>query len=365
MSDEIVTQLKYIIKKAILLQSKLNLGTSMLTPTNLLEEREKFFASADNNPVFVYKKKKLMVTEDDIELLLTDLNNLEIDQDLKDYFFNAIYKFKLVKKTIEAIGTDNFASFSSQLFNISQIEIDTHLNMIPELKFNEPSKKELWSALTIKNHFEQIIMERYGLDEVKILLDEFNPFTIRVSNQKVIVGGKIKRYSHNVERLTVHEIESHVLRRQSLLQTKNVLHRLASYDQSILYSEGLAVYNEITTGKITESAMNIYINRMQSVNRIHLSFREIYNYLINFLEPKIAFIMTYRVKRGMRDTSQPGGFKKDAYYLMGYFRVKEFVDKGGDIKDLYRFALPELITLLRKHNLASTKYTILPRFLSS
>ncbi len=365
MSDEIVTQLKYIIKKAILLQSKLNLGTSMLTPTNLLEEREKFFASADYNPVFVYKKKKLMVTEDDIELLLTDLNNLEIDQDLKDYFFNAIYKFKLVKKTIEAIGTDNFASFSSQLFNISQTEIDTHLNMIPELKFNEPSKKELWSALTIKNHFEQIIMERYGLDEVKILLDEFNPFTIRVSNQKVIVGGKIKRYSHNVERLTVHEIESHVLRRQSLLQTKNVLHRLSSYDQSILYSEGLAVYNEITTGKITESAMNIYINRMQSVNRIHLSFREIYNYLINFLEPKIAFIMTYRVKRGMRDTSQPGGFKKDAYYLMGYFRVKEFVDKGGDIKDLYRFALPELITLLRKHNLASTKYTILPRFLSS
>lgn len=365
MTDETTSQLKRIVKKAIALQSKLNLGTSILTPTNLLLEREKFFASLTYNPLFMYKKRKMIVSEDDIEQILAELNKLDIEDDLKQYFFNAIYKYKLVKKTIESIGTDNFASFSNQLFNITQTEIDTHLNMIPELKFNEPAKKELWSALTIKSHFEQIIMERYGLDEVKILLDEFNPFTIRVSNQKVVVGGKIKRFSHNVERLTVHEIESHVLRRQSLLQTKNILHRLASYDQSILYSEGLAVYNEISTGKITESAMNIYINRMQSVNRIHLSFREIYNYLINFLEPKIAFIMTYRVKRGMRDTSQPGGFKKDAYYLMGYFRVKEFVDKGGDIKDLYRFALPELITLLRKYNLASTKYTILPRFLSS
>lgn len=365
MNDDTISQLKSIIKKAIVLQSKLNLGTSILTPSNLLEEREKFLASKTNNPIFVYKNKKVQITEENIEQLLSELENLEIENDLKDYFFNAIYKFKLVKKTIESIGTNNFASFSNQLFNISQSEIDTHLNRIPELEFNEPSDKELWSAITIKNHFDQIIMERYGLDEVEILVDEYNPFTIRVSNQKVIVGGKIKRYSHNVERLTTHEIESHVLRRQSLLQTKNVLHRLAAYDQSILYSEGLAVYNEISTGKITESAMNIYINRMQSVNRIHLSFREIYNYLLNFLEPKIAFIMTYRVKRGMRDTSQPGGFKKDAYYLMGYFRVKEFVDKGGDIKDLYRFALPELVTLLRKYNLASTKYTILPRFLCS
>jgi hypothetical protein len=145
---------------------------------------------------------------------------------------------------------------------------------------------------------------------------------------------------------------------------KNVFHRFAPFDQTILWSEGLAVYNEITQKKITKSAMNTYLQRLQAVSKLDLSFREIYNYLINFITPQLAFVMTYRVKRGMADTSEPGGYEKDAYYLMGYFEVKDFVDKGGDLKDLYRFAVPNLGELLKKYNLASEKEPLLPKFLA-
>ena len=356
-------QLKQIAKRIIKIQSKLNLGTSILTPINLLSERENFFNSDSYNPVFTYQASKIEVTDDEIEDLISEINQLVIETELKAYFLNVLTKTKILKKAILAIGTDNFAAFSNQLFNISQADIDRHLDMVPDLEFKKIDHQQLMQAAEIKAHFEKIILEVYGLDQVKILLDEYNPFTVRVSNKKVVIGRSIKRFSGNVERLTVHELESHVLRRQSLLQTKNIFHRICAFDQSILFSEGLAVYNEVTTGAITETAMNTYLHRLQAVDKINLSFREIYTYLVNFMNQKIAFVMTYRVKRGMSDTSKPGGYKKDAYYLMGYFRVKEFIDKGGDIKDLYRFAVPELVTLLRKYNLASSKFTILPRFL--
>ncbi|MFB6076795.1 MAG: tyrosine/phenylalanine carboxypeptidase domain-containing protein, partial [Candidatus Nanohaloarchaea archaeon] len=39
------------------------------------------------------------------------------------------------------------------------------------------------------------------------------------------------------------------------------------------------------------------------------------------LDRRTAFIRTYRVKRGLVDTSRPGGFCKDHIYFQGYRRI--------------------------------------------
>ncbi len=45
--------------------------------------------------------------------------------------------------------------------------------------------------------------------------------------------------------------------------------------------------------------------------------------------------MTVRVKRGLKDTSAPGGFIKDHVYLEGKRALEGFIAKGGNITPLY------------------------------
>ncbi len=362
MNSDITTKLSDLVKKCLLLQSELSLDTRVLTPINLVSERAKFFKSKTYNPQFKYQKRIPKVTEEELETLLRDFNTLMLPDDLRKYYETALEQMKTQLKTVLAIGTPNFSSFSSRLFTITQDATQIYLNQIPQFEFNTKTGHQLLDAEEIKGRFEEII-EDYKFDDVEVFLDDFNPYTVRVGSKRLIVGSGIRRYANNVDRLITHEIESHIIRRRSLMAIKNVLHRFAPFDRSILFSEGLAVYNEITQKKITKSAMNTYIQRLQAVSKLDLSFREIYNYLLNFIKPNLAFVMTYRVKRGMTDTSLPGGYEKDAYYLMGYFEVKDFVDKGGDLKNLYRFAVPELEILLKKYNLASDNKPILPKFL--
>jgi hypothetical protein len=362
MDNDQIVQLKNLIQQALNLQSHLSLDTRVLTPVNLVEERVKFLKSKTYNPQFKYIKKPNPISEDDITKLQTKLVDLDLPTDLSDFYLTAIEQMKTQLKTVQAIGTANFASFSGRLFTITQTTTDLYLNQVPQVDFNTKTGHQLLDAEKIRQRFE-VVIRNYALSDVDVILDDFNPYTVRTGSKRLIVGSGIHRYDNNVERLITHEIESHIIRRKSLIQMENILHRFASFDKSILFSEGLAVYNEINQKKITKSAMNTYIQRLQAVNKLDLGFRDIYNYLINFIKPNLAFVMTYRVKRGMTDTSLPGGYEKDAYYLMGYFEVKDFVDKGGDLKNLYAFAVPELEILLKKYNLASDKEPLLPKFL--
>ena len=47
---------------------------------------------------------------------------------------------------------------------------------------------------------------------------------------------------------------------------------------------------------------------------------------------KDAFTITFRAKRNLCDTSQPGGFTKDYVYFSGYYKIKDYVK--GDIEKL-------------------------------
>lgn len=362
MDTDVVINLTILIKKCLAFHSQLMIDTKVLTPTNLVKERVKFFQSKTYNPQFEYQKPPLAVSEDEVENLLGELGQLNLPKDLRSFYETALEQLKTQRKTLEAVGTPNFASFSSRLFTINHFATNLYLDLVPQVEFNTKTGHQLLDAEKIKHRFEEVIKE-YAFEDVEVFLDDFNPFTVRVGSKRLLVGSGIRRYANNVDRLVTHEIESHIIRRKSLLQMNNILHRFAPFDQAILFSEGLAVYNEITQKKITRSAMNTYLQRLQAVNKLDLSFRGIYNYLINFISPQMAFVMTYRVKRGMTDTSLPGGYEKDAYYLMGYFEVKDFVDKGGDLRSLYRFAVPKLETLLKKYNLTSDSKPILPKFL--
>jgi hypothetical protein len=96
---------------------------------------------------------------------------------------------------------------------------------------------------------------------------------------------------------------------------------------------------------------------------LHKSFREIFDLLTNHVSKEKAFMITYRVKRGMGDTSQPGGYAKDASYLLGYKTVKNYIESGGDVEFLYLSRFPELGELLYDNELLQHDSILLPKYL--
>ena len=71
--------------------------------------------------------------------------------------------------------------------------------------------------------------------------------------------------------------------------------------------------------------------------------------------------ITLRAKRGLSDTSEPGGLTKDYLYLDGYYKVKKYIETGHDIKKLYvgKIAIEHVSLVDKMENIVKPRY--LPR----
>lgn len=132
--------------------------------------------------------------------------------------------------------------------------------------------------------------------------------------------------------------------------------------------EGFAVINQYCEHALHpkkkpyfyKAALNYYAACQAGV----MSFVELYNDLEQYIDnPYRRWNFTLRVKRGMTDTSIPGGLYKDQVYLEGAFKIlKErkninfhaLISGKISLEDLYR---PFLMKILRLDNL------VLPPFM--
>lgn len=356
-------RLKLFAKQLHQISSQLNIGTTTLTPLNYSQEKEKFFASDTYNPQFFYHKRNITSLKHTIAELSESIHHLHIPSDLKDYLSQIIDELHSEVDMIDAIGTEKFASYAYSLFHFQDIDTTSFLKDMPSLNFYEPDVMQLHTAQDMHKIFQEYI-EQLNVD-FKIEIDHFNDHIVRVGRKKLIIGARVKRFCNNVERLIVHEIESHMLQKYNMENAQNPLLRITRHGENLLWGEGMAVYNEITAKKITRSAYETYYYRLKAVSMIHKSFREIYNYLSNHVSDEKAFMITYRVKRGMGDTARPGGYPKDASYLAGYKKVQEYLENGGNLEFLYISRVPAIGELLLENDLLEVSTIQLPKHLQS
>jgi hypothetical protein len=160
-----------------------------------------------------------------------------------------------------------------------------------------------------------------------------------------------------------HEIGTHFTRRVNDKKQK-WYGKKDKYDirSCIQTEEGFAVMNQYSEYALNpkkkpflyKAALNYYM----AYNAGIMSFAELYKDLEQFVDdPHRRWNYTLRVKRGMTDTSIPGGLYKDQVYLEGAYKIlKErkninfFALISGKIslEDLYR---PFLMKILRLDNL--------------
>ncbi len=356
-------RLKLFAKQLQKTAGSIVIGTNTLTPINYSIEKKKFLQNSDTyNPQFNYQTKDTTPIKKELDSLSDQLKYLTLPKEIKIYLHEFIDTLQKGTILLEQVGSEEFGKTADSLFQFGKIDAEYFLKHISSLTFNEPKSVKLHSAKEIKKQFLKH-MENLGIEDFEVSIDHFNDHIVRVGHNKLIIGSQVKRFCNNVERLIVHEIESHVLQRYNMTNNQNPLLRLSPPRENMLWGEGLAVYNEIQSGTITRSAYETYYLRLKSVEMLHREFKDIFDYLVKFVSPEKAFMITYRVKRGMGNTQLPGGYPKDASYLLGYKMVAEYIENGGNLEFLYISRNPRLGELLMKYNLLDGGTIVLPQFL--
>ena len=124
-----------------------------------------------------------------------------------------------------------------------------------------------------------------------------------------------------------HEIGTHVFRAENGKFQPLMIFRsgLPGYMET---EEGLAVYNEARNGVLKPENLKKYSARVVAASVCNeASFSEVVNELTGYFVPEEAFTFALRVKRGLENTSLPGGYTKDSAYLSGFQKISDFLQK--------------------------------------
>lgn len=331
-----------------------------LKPVNLEEERNLFMKDHSYNPQFVYPE--FMFDPLHLREKLRKTSKKIGDSVLSELFKGKLLEIDLKIKLLESIGTDSFTGNSIVLFG----EPDESLKRQAQKKLDQKPKhftrSKMLSSEEIIYEFERSFKE-YGLEQWKVKLKKNMVAVVMAGKRNALMMREGVRFSENRLRMVVaHEIETHILTAENgKSQNYGLFNRgFANYLQT---QEGLAIWNQeqvatLESEKTYRPAALVFVVAFAMKH----DFADTVDYCRKLgMTVSRAFQTTVKVKRGLEDTSKKGAFTKDIVYFKGYQEIKSFVEKGGNLKDLYygKYSLDDL-ELIKQ-----VPYLVEPRLLPS
>jgi len=299
-----------------------------LNPLNVSEARADFVAGAEA-PSFAYMPAAW--ADDALEML----NGLKPPQ---SHPFGPMLQKSIdgTRIFVEALSNRSASAFS-ELMDFSAWRPDAML--LKEARSQErqtdgrPFTKgadalvlELREALS-QRHLSDWTVELDSVMSARVLVD---------SAKRVLrVNSRARFRDRDTQKLIAHEIDVHAMRavngqRQPLWVFSTGL------PGSLETEEGLALYAEECVQ--ASSPGNAWRQGLvvQAVSWAEeMGFRELYERLLEIGGSGLAWGIALRVKRGLKDPSQPGVYGKDVVYFRGLRTVRNWLASGGDIQQLY------------------------------
>jgi hypothetical protein len=268
-----------------------------LNPTNYKEEKDRFLADPTFNPQFQYSRKFA-----DEELLSKGSPTDEYTQLAQKILDAALENFTVEELT----GKKGKPLSREQVTDVIEDFLGVH---------------HLDTRFTLK--WSENFVSRTSVTDDNVI--------------KLRLPSAV--YKHDLESLIYHEIGTHAIRRVNYEQQpwykKKKRYGFSPY---IKTEEGLAILHS----SLPNIGGNIYayktaVNYLAVSKAQEASFLEVWQLIKQYVnDEETAFSITFKKKRGLTDTSQPGGFTKDLVYLEGFAEVTRFLI-GNDfpLKELY------------------------------
>lgn len=297
-----------------------------VTPANIGEEKEKFFSALNKgevyNPKFTYKYTRTLM---DVEKLEEAFQYAPKDAIISQKYRSHFEKEKQWITTFMQRNEGNFPQLMAKLYPLpsKEYQLLAHQllsdNGITETSDND----ELISAAEALVIFEKTLKDA-GYSGWQVVLKPIGAKAMVSSLRKelTIREGHYFKISE-IERLKVHEIHTHIRRFENGTKQPYALFRYGFPDY-LETEEGLAIYNEEVNKVLTALDLKKYALRvMACVWADNGSLYDVYSKLREFTTENDSWEIAMRVKRGLIDTSNTGGFYKDQLYFIGYHKVRK------------------------------------------
>jgi uncharacterized protein (TIGR02421 family) len=333
-----------------------------IKPLNLEEEIERLQEDELYNPTFTYSE-----IGSDLEDAQKRLSEKIADESPLGILLEKKRKELLIRiDLLRARGRNSeFTAASKKLFG----EPTKALLNAAEKECAQRSACDLNSAkpMTAEEALKKFeaILKKYSLHDWQVSIRQKLVSRVTVGGNKVYIQADATFSEEDIASLIAHEIETHVLTSENgSHQQYEILRRgCAGYLDT---QEGLAMYNERDVlSPHSEKRYNPPRNILGLRYSLTHSLAQTRTYLQVELgySPEKALQQSISMKRGLSDTSEPGGFTKSVVYFRGLRAIKKFVDNGGDLKRLYigKVALEDLELIEKLPDIKAP--LILPDFL--
>ncbi len=329
------------------LLDQLRIPTALVfTPINLEEEKKKFFDSDKYNPIFKYRG--VSNRNDDILKQLSGIEEIsDVDPRISSFYIDLISSKKEANELIKAVGdNDAVTEISSSRFGLPSDKLFrnscrvlrgnvSNYNLIEVKRKGEA--EDLLNYDEISEIFKSIfsILNLNDWEVAESLNIAKNSVKVGIKKKQILVDKNIVRSKLKLKKTIIHEVGTHVLRAVNGLNSGFPALGNATLPEYLDVEEGLATWNESNMGFLTENwlrkkvalAYAIYIGEK-------MTFRELYNCLYAILPKLSAFSTTYRVKRGLSDTSKHGIYAKDVVYFRGFRKVSARLAKNPSLYNM-------------------------------
>jgi len=325
-------EIDYNISK---IEAKINTYLSF-NAINKDKEKDTFLSCLDKNiiynPKYRYRIRILKGFENQLKDLLHKLNS----NDKLESLFRCKIEYILLKLELLKADDDSFTDTSIKLYGLPSSQVLAKAKNILEndtsFKFSKENIKPKIMAQVLRDELKNYNIN-WRIIEVRNIIPKIS---ISAYNNKILINSNINYTEGEIQRLRVHEMV-HVLRAvNGKLQGWDIFKNgLGYYDET---EEGLAVYAADISGKLNldPDRLKVYAGRVLAINiGLENSFYDTFSKLRAYFSLDLAYRLTERAKRGMKDTSRKGVFTKDFYYISGWGKVKEFIENKGNLDTLY------------------------------
>lgn len=333
-------------------------------PVNLDEERSRAEKDPLYNPVFQYREVDVDLNEATKRLSEAVKDESPMGHLLEKKRQELLLRIELLKARGDA---KEFTKRSFELYGKPTQSLLKHAKIMLSSRpacALPPKEKDLLTAEKTAEKM-QAVLDKYSLHNWKVDIRQKLVANCTVGGGSVYIRADATFDPVYVDALIKHEIETHVLTAENGTNQPYALFRrgCAGYLDT---QEGLAVYNQnrIYTDH-HEKWYNPPRNALATQFALSHSFAETRAYLSEELgyDEQKALSQAVTIKRGLRNTSEHGGFTKSLVYLRGLLAVKKFLKNGGNMADLYvgKIALEDIEDVLRIEELK--RPLLLPEFL--
>ena len=291
--------------------------TRLITPINIQDSYEDRMLV---NWVPQYKEVEFDRLLDAYNEVLENIDSYEFDEKLRIHYvakINECLEYLTAFKDRDPMAITNIHGITDLGFLLKHKK---RLDEICEQTINYTYPTNTYTPEYATGYLQSVLDQRH-LPYSCETRDIIAKVTVQHSTNKVYINGSATYGRNELRRLTEHEIGTHIVRAMAGSEKGYLFKK--GFAKYIELEEGLAIYSEVEAG-YPEGLVRTYLRLVATNLCMENTFEDMYKKMCDQfpnIDKQQIYDICFRIKRGLANFNDFGGYTKDRLYITGYLKL--------------------------------------------